>query len=203
MMRTLVIALCVLGLCTNVIAEDGATARHLLAGVHAFKDGRYAEALVELRVVARAPDAPDDLAFYLGPTLYKLGRYAEALDVFVTSRAAADALTDFYRGQTYYQLRMFRKARATFAALRSGGLGPALDDAAGRYVDQVDAAYRSSPAIDAIDYYIEQGLDLRARDPVLAAEYLDEARQVEALSPVRHRRAEIADALAALGRAPR
>jgi hypothetical protein len=203
MMRTLVIALCVLGLCTNVIAEDGATARHLLAGVHAFKDGRYAEALVELRVVARAPDAPGDLAFYLGPTLYKLGRYAEALVVFDTSRAAPDALTDFYRGQTYYQLRLFRKARATFAALRSAGLGPALDDAAGRYVDQVDAAYRSPPALDAIDYYLEQGLDLRARDPVLAAEYLDEARQVEALSPVRHRRAEITDALVALGRAPR
>lgn len=199
MMRAIVLAICVLGLSTTVVAQDGATARHLLAGVHAFKDGRYAEALVELRVVARAPDAPADLAFYLGPTLYKLGRYAEALDVFVSSRAAADALTDFYRGQTYYQLRLFRKARAIFVALRSGGLGPALDDAAGRYVEQVDAAYRTPPAPGAIDYYLEQGLDLRARDPVLAAEYLDEARQVEALSPVRHRRAEIADALAALG----
>ncbi|HET9623864.1 MAG TPA: hypothetical protein VFP84_20975 [Kofleriaceae bacterium] len=199
-MRALILAACMLAASASprALADDGGTTRHLLAGVHAFKDGRYAEALVELRVVARAADAPADLAFYLGPTLYKLGRYAEALDVFAASRVAPDALTDFYRGQTCYQLRLFRKARTIFAALRRAGLGPALDEAAGRYVAQVDAAYRSPPAIDAIDYYVEQGLELRARDPVLAAEYLDEARQVEALSPVRHRRAEIADALAAL-----
>ncbi|HEU4728661.1 MAG TPA: hypothetical protein VFT22_12245 [Kofleriaceae bacterium] len=179
-------------------AEDGSTTRHLLVGVRAFKDGRYDEALVELRLVARAPDAPADLAFYLGPTLYKLGRYEEALSVFVGSTAPADALTDFYRGQTCYQLRLFRKARAVFAGLRARGLGPALDEAAGRYVAQVDAAYRTAPAPASIDFYIAQGLELAGRDPLLAAEYLDEARQVEALAAAPHRHGEIITTLAAM-----
>jgi hypothetical protein len=195
--RFLCAALVAFGLCAEVRAEDSATTRHLLRGVHAFKDGRYDEALVELRLVARAADAPADLAFYLGPTLYKLKRYDEALVVFVTSRAAPDALTDFYRGETCYQLRLYRKARAVFAGLRARGLGPALDDAAGRYVAAVDAAYKLAPAPASIDYYLAQGLELAARDPALAGEYLDEARQVEALAAARHRRVEIVTALAA------
>ena len=178
-------------------ADDAATARHLLLGVRAFKAERYDEALVELRLVARSADAPADLAFYLGPTLYKLQRYDEALGVFAASRAAPDALTDFYRGQTYYQLRLFRKARAVFAELRARGLGPALHDAAGRYVALVDAAYQTPPAIASIDYYLAEGVERAGRDPAVAAEYLDEARQVEALAAARHRHLEIAEALAA------
>lgn len=180
-----------------VRADDAATARHLLLGVRAFKAERYDEALVELRLVARAPDAPADLAFYLGPTLYKLQRYDEALAVFAASRTAPDALTEFYRGQTYYQLRLFRKARAVFAELRSRDLGPALHDAAGRYLAIVDAAYQAPPAAATIDYYLDAGVERAGRDPVVAAEYLDEARQVEALAAQPHRHVEIVEALAA------
>lgn len=186
-----------LGASGELRADDGATARHLLLGVHAFKAERYAEALVELRLVARAPDAPVDLAFYLGPTLYKLQRYDEALAVFTVSRADRDALTDFYLGQTYYQLRLYRKARAVFAELRARGLGPALHDAAGRYVAAVDATYRTPPTAASIDYYLAEGLERAAADPIVAAEYLDEARQVEALAAEPHRHLEIVAALVA------
>jgi FimV-like protein len=172
------------------------TPAHLLAGVRAFKAGQYEAALVELRVVAHAPDAPADLAFYLGPTLYKLGRYREALVVFATSRAAPDALTDFYLGETYFQLTLYRKARGVFAGLRSRGLGPALDEAAGRYVDMVDLAYRAAPEVATIDAYLDGGLALVASEPVVAAEFLDEARQVEALGATRHRHPELVAALA-------
>lgn len=196
-MRILCAMVVALGIAGELRADDGATARHLLLGVHAFKAARYDEALVELRLVARAPDAPADLSFYLGPTLYKLGRYDEALAVFLASRAAPDALTDFYRGQTYYQLRLFRKARAVFAELGARGLGPALRDAADRYVAAVDAAYHAPPAAGAIDYYLAEGTQRAARDPAVAAEYLDEARQVEALAAEPHRHAEIVAALAA------
>lgn len=192
------VGLCLaLGASGDLRADDGATTRHLLLGVRAFKAERYTEALVELRLVARAPDAPSDLAFYLGPTLYKLQRYDEALAVFAASRAAPDALTDFYLGQTYYQLRLYRKARAVFAELRARGLGPALHDAAGRYVAAVDAAYQTPPATASIDYYLAEGLERAAADPIVAAEYLDEARQVEALAAQRHRHLEIVAALAA------
>ncbi len=178
-------------------ADDGATARHLLLGVRAFKAEHYVEALVELRLVARAPDAPADLAFYLGPTLYKLQRYDEALAVFVGSRGVPDALTAFYLGQTYYQLRLFRKARAVFAELRARDLGPTLHDAAGRYVAAVDAGYQTAPAATSIDYYLAEGLERAASDPVVAAEYLDEARQVESLAAQPHRHLEIIAGLAA------
>lgn len=196
-MRALCVALVLLGICAEPRADDSTTPRHLLLGVRAFKAGRYDEALVELRLVARAPDAPADLAFYLGPTLYKLKRYEEALVVFAASRAATDALTDFYRGETYYQLRMYRKARAVFAGLRARGLGPALDEAAARYIATVDAAYQAPPATGTIDHYLAQGRELAGSAPVLAAEYLDEARQVELLAARRYRRGEIVSALAA------
>src|SRR5947209_19249129 len=101
---------------------DDATSRHLLAGVRAFKAQRYEEALVELRVVQRAADAPADLAFYLGPTLVKLGRDREAIGVFVTSRAPSDALAEFFLGEAYYHARLYRKARGVFGALRARGL---------------------------------------------------------------------------------
>ena len=177
--------------------DDGATAAHLLAGVHAFRDGNYEEALVELRVVARAPDAPADLAFYLGPTLYKLGRYREALAVFVTSKAAPDPLTDFYLGQTYFQLNLFRKARGVFAGLHARGIGPVLDAAAARYLDTIDAAYSAAPGPEVIDFYADAGRGALASDPVVAGELLDEARQVEALARAPHRHAEIAGNLGA------
>lgn len=195
--RALCAALVVLTLSGVLRADDAAGPRHLLQGVRAFKAERYEEALVELRMAARGPNAPADLAFYLGPTLYKLHRYDEALAVFVTSRATPDALTDFYLGQTYYQLRLFRKARAVFAQLRARGLGPALEDAAGRYVSLIDATYQTPPPPGSIDYYLSEGVARAAGGAVIAAEYLDEARQVEVLAREPHRRLEILEALAA------
>jgi FimV-like protein len=195
-----IIAIVAIGLCGTAHgdgAPDGATARHLLAGVRAFKEARYEEALVELQIVARAADAPPDLAFYLGPTLYKLGRHREALAVFVTSRAAPDALTELYLGQTYYQLRLYRKARAVFAGLRNRGLGPVLDEAATRHVEAIDAAYQQAPETAVLEFYISEGTGLVARDPVVAAEYLDEARLVESLGRDHARHAEILGALGA------
>ena len=183
-------------LCPAARAEP-ATTRHLLAGVHAFQDGRYEDALVELRVVARAPDAPDDLAFYLGPTLYKLTRYREALAVFLTSKAARDELSDFYLAETYYQLGMYRKARAMFVGLRRRSVGPVLDAAAARYVAAVDAVYAAPVAAAVVDAYIVQASERAATEPLVAGEMFDEARQVEALLPGGHRHHEIIAALGA------
>src|SRR5439155_24332496 len=156
-MRAWWIAMLVLALALPAGADGGgSTARHLLAGVRAFKAGHYEDALVELRVVQLAPDAPPDLAFYLGPTLVKLGRDREAIDVFVTSRAQRDALTDFYLGEAYYHAKLYRKARGVFAGLRSRGLGPVLDEAAARYVAAVDAVYPAPPSDAVIDAYVAQ-----------------------------------------------
>lgn len=199
--RIFSILLTVLCMHGSATADEAATTRHLLAGVRAFKDARYEEALVELRVVARTLDAPADLAFYLGPTLYKLGRHREAIAVFVTSRAPRDALSEFYLGQAYYQAKLFLKARHVFAGLRTRGLGPTLDAAAARYVDAVDAAYDKPPTPTTIDVYIAQATEIAVTDPIVACELLDEARLVESLAPDRHRRSEILAALGAVGNA--
>jgi len=114
--------------------------------------------------------------------------------VFLASHAERDTLTDFYLAQTYYRLALYRSARAVFADLRTRGLGPALDEAAGRYVAEVDRGYAQAPEPVVVDAYVAQGLALS--DNRLAAAYLDEARQVEELLPERHRRDEIAWELA-------
>jgi tetratricopeptide (TPR) repeat protein len=159
----------------------------LLDGVRAFQAGDYARALADFEAVAQAPDPPPDMAFYLGPTLYKLGRYEEALAVFVAARAAtADALSSFYVGQTYYQLRLYRKARAVFVALRGRGLGPRLAAAAETYVALVDALDAAPVAPAAIDSYRARGQKLLAAgQAAVGAEFLDEARLIEALSAPR------------------
>jgi hypothetical protein len=194
-MRAAWVAIAVIGMCASAHADD-ATSRHLLAGVRAFKDARYEEALVELRIVQHAANAPADLAFYLGPTLVKLGHDREAIDVFVTSRAQRDALTDFYLGEAYYHAKLYRKARGVFAQLRSRGLGPVLDEAAARYIAAVDAVYQAPPANAVVDAYVALAREAAA-DPVYVGEMYDEARLVEGLAPSHHRHAEIVAALAA------
>jgi tetratricopeptide (TPR) repeat protein len=193
--KSWLVALVLVASAASARADGTSSARHLLAGVRAFRDAHYEDALVELRIVASSPDAPEDLAFYLGPTLVKLGRHREAVSVFVTSKAPRDALTDVYLGEAYYQLKLYRKARAVFVGLRSRGLGPVLDEAVARYIDAVDAVYRTPPNEATLDYYINAAKE--ERDPVVVAEFLDEARAVDALATAHPRHSQIVDALAA------
>ena len=179
-MRWLGIVCVIIALAVPAHADD-ATNRHLLAGVRAFKAHDYETALVELRVVQRAPDAPADLAFYLGPTLVKLGRDREAIDVFVASKAPPDALADFFLGEAYYHAKLYRKARGVFAQLRERGLGPALDEAAARYVAAVDNAYEITSGDAVIDAYVALARE-GAADAIFAAEAWDEARLVDELA---------------------
>jgi tetratricopeptide (TPR) repeat protein len=185
----------VLLLCAGALAEP--TQARLLDGVRAFQAGDYARALATFQEVEARPDAPPDLAFYIGPTLYKLGRYADALDVFLRARGDSDVLSGFYRAQTYYRLGLYRKARASFVELQGRGLGPRLGAAADLHVQLIDALFVTAPPAAAIDSYLAQGRQLVAAGrAALAAEYFDEARLVEALAPVPHRRDEILAALA-------
>src|SRR5262249_42359424 len=95
----------------------------------------------------------------------------------------ADALSGFYLGQTYYQLRLYRKARAAFVALRGRGLGPRLDAAAETYVTLIDALYAAPVAPASIESYRARGAELvAAGHGAVGAEFLDEARLIEALT---------------------
>jgi tetratricopeptide (TPR) repeat protein len=162
--------------------EPSRTTRHLLDGVRAFREGRFAEALVEFRVVERAPDAPVELSFYLGPTLYKLGRYKEALEVFLGSPSPRDEITEFYLGTTYYQLKLFDAARRSFTALK-GRLGPKLAEAAVRYVQEIDGLLIKTPLPSVTDRLFAQAhAALLANQTFTAGAFLEEALLMEARS---------------------
>jgi tetratricopeptide (TPR) repeat protein len=179
--RSLIIAL-VIFVSAGAAAEP--TSTRLLDGVRAFQSGDYGRALAAFEDVGSRADAPADLAFYLGPTLYKLGRYTDALDVFLRARGDADLLSGFYLAQTYYRLGLYRKARGLFVELRARGLGPRLGAAADLHVQLIDALFTAGPPPAAIDSYLTQGRKLVAAGrAALAAEYFDEARLVEALAP--------------------
>ena len=165
-------------------SPEGPTSSHLRNGVKAFQAADYPRALQEFEAVARAADAPPDLSFYLGPTLYKLGRYQDALAAFIAAGPPADALARFYLGQTYYQLRLYRKARDVFMGLRARGLGPRLGAAADEYVALIDRLYVNPPPDSAISAYVTTGQALAsAGKAALAAEYFDEARLAVAANP--------------------
>jgi tetratricopeptide (TPR) repeat protein len=103
----------------------------------AFKAQQYEVALAELeRMVAANPR--DVLALrYLGITLDRLGRYAEAIEAFQHALALEpdSAATHFHLGVTYYKARAPELARASF--VRSSQLAPETlyDQMAARYLD--------------------------------------------------------------------
>src|SRR5205085_1814454 len=109
-------------------------------------------------------------------------------------QAPPDALAEFFLGEAYYHARLYRKAHSVFTGLRTRGLGPALDEAAARYITAVDVAYEMTSADAVIDAYV--ALAREANEPVFAGEAWDEARMIDALASRHAHHAEIVSALA-------
>jgi tetratricopeptide (TPR) repeat protein len=137
----------VLLLASTVARADGADA-HLLAGARAFRAQQYDAALAEFRQVERAGGAAD-LALYLGPTLYKLGRFDEARQVLARAhrRGGTDAVAEYYLGLTWYHLGLVRLARSVFVGLDARDVGPKLAEGASRFVADLDARAAAAGAV--------------------------------------------------------
>lgn len=127
------------GLVGTAGANQPPVTEHLLAGVRAFRAGRFDTALVEFRRVEQSGGATD-LALYLGPTLYKLDRLEEARVVLAAYHrsGARDSVADYYLGLSYYRLGFLRLARETFLALDVHEAGPKLAEGARRFVAEID-----------------------------------------------------------------
>jgi tetratricopeptide (TPR) repeat protein len=134
--RLVVVALVLAGVAARADGVDG----HLLAGARAFRAQQYETALGEFQKVEKTGGAPD-LALYLGPTLYKLGRVDEARQVLARMHrhGPVDAVADYYLGLCWHRLGLLRLARTVFAAVDAGDAGPKLAAGAARFVADIDA----------------------------------------------------------------
>jgi len=83
----------------------------VLAGARLFRDGRYAESLVEFRVAERLGDP--DARGYAGAALVKLDRPEQAVEAFESPGApppGRDALLDHYHALACHETRLYLRA---------------------------------------------------------------------------------------------
>ncbi len=124
----------------------------LFDGVRAFRAERYEEALTLFQRIAAAGQAPD-IGFYLGMSLHKLGRHAEALAAFRAARRSGlrEPVADYYQAVSCYRLGMLERARQGFRALgaplvpkepgtpaKGPVLGPRLQLGAQRFLQAIE-----------------------------------------------------------------
>jgi hypothetical protein len=174
---------------------------HLLAGARAFREARYAEALVEFRV-AQGLGAPD-AARYAAVALVKLGRPEEAIEAFGgLDGHGPDALVDYYRAVAAFEARLYIAADRLLATIADRA-GPRIGEQVARMRADIAGALKAEPTTAAIDWYLERRGAARAEGHlVLAAAHGREAVALSERRPDRYRHAEAARATGAASAAP-
>jgi Flp pilus assembly protein TadD len=175
----------------------GDAGEHLLAGATAFREGRFAAALVEFRVAERlgAPEARP----YAGAVLVKLGRPEEAVEAFGPAPAAdEDALLSYYRALALRGAGLLLSAEAALAAIGDRS-GPRIAAEVSRLRAEIAAALGAGPKPADVDAALSRGAALRAEGRIgLAAATFHEAA-VLARRAGRHRLDEALRAAGELG----
>lgn len=192
---TLVIAAS--GLPSLARAQDDAQA-HLLEGAIHFREGRFAEALVEFKVAERL-GGPGEATWYLAATLTRLKRSAEALEAFARAEEVApdagDVLLDYYRAVASYEERLFLTARLILQDVASRA-GPRIAAEARKLESEIEPLFRAPPSTQTVDWYYERGMKaLQAGAPRRALAFLREAQALTQLRDDRHREGEVQAAL--------
>ncbi len=147
---------------------------HLLAGANAFREERFADALVEFRVAASL-GAPEGRT-YAATALVKLNRPEEAVEAFGPGASPGqDALLDYYRAMACYEAHLYQCADALLASVE-GRAGPRIAAMAAEVRTKVAAALAGEPSRESIDWYLARCSAERAgKRKVLAAAYCREA----------------------------
>ena len=147
---------------------------HLLAGARFFKDGKFAQALVEFRVAQKLGRA--EAAWYAGASLQKLGRAEEAVETFAAADPAGrDALLDYYRAMACYDARLYQCADRVLAQV-GDSVGPRIAAIVRETRAKIADALRSPPPA-AVEWYRARASEAEAKGrKALAAAYLEEAR---------------------------
>jgi hypothetical protein len=172
-------------LAATILGAAPGAGEHLLAGATAFREGRFAEALVEFRIAERL--GAEEARPYGAATLVKLGRAEEAVEAFGAVPADEDALLGYYRALA---LRGAGLLVASDAALAKVGdrSGPRIAAEVTRLRAEIAAALRAPPTAAAIDAALARGAALRGEGRVvLAAAVYREAAALAARRTDRHR----------------
>jgi len=181
-------------------AGDPGADRHLLAGADLFREGRFAEALVEFRVAERLGDA--EARRYAGVALVKLGRYEEAIDALGDPDRGEDPLMGWYRALAHEGAGLDASADALLGALGARA-GPKVSEQAARLRADLARRLAAVPERDEVDAALSRCAAVRLTDrPVLAAAVCREAAARAARRKDGYRLAEANAAGAARVEAP-
>ncbi len=147
---------------------------HVVAGARFFRDGRYAEALVEFQVARNL--GARDAAAYAGASLVKLGHFEEALEAFADAGTPGDdALLDYYRALACHGARLFARADAILAGIGDRA-GPKLAEQASRIRADLAPKLAAPPDPATLAWYRQRCGELRrARRAALAELFCEEA----------------------------
>jgi len=180
--------------------QPGAEA-HLAAGALAFREARYAAALVEFRVAQALGSS--EATSYAAASLVKLGRAEEAVEVFAEAHGAGDdAVLGYYRAIACYDARLYLCADRL--------LGEVAERAGPRIAEQVRKARAAiavelsrEPARASVDWFLDRCDQRRAEGrTALAGAYCDEAVALAGKRADRYRLTEAAAQRAALPARP-
>ncbi len=155
-------------LALSLSAGGSGADEHLLAGARLFRDGRFAEALVEFRVAQKlgAPEAGG----YAGASLVKLDRPEEAIEAFGgVEGAGRDALLDYYRATACYEARLYLAADRILAEVGARS-GPRVAEQSAKLRAEIATALAKEPSRAAIDWYLAQCAERRARGRTILAD---------------------------------
>lgn len=178
------------------VASGAPAEKHLVAGASHFREGRYAEALVEFRVAHSlgAPDAQE----YAAAALVKLERPEEALELFGDNRPGGDALLEYYRASACYAARLYTCADGILGSIRERA-GPRLATQIGEMHSRIAAELAKEPPAQAVDWYLQRCTERRDDSRrSLAAAYCREAAALANRRPDRYRLADAVTRLAQL-----
>jgi hypothetical protein len=188
-------------LAVTILGAAPGAGEHLLAGATAFREGRFAEALVEFRVAERL--GAEEGRPYAGATLVKLGRAEEAVEAFGATAADEDALLTYYRALALRGAGLLVAADAALARV-GGRSGPRIAAEVARLRAEIATALRAAPTPAAIDAALARGAALRGEGRVvLAAAVYQEAAALAARRTDRHRLETAVRAAEELGRVAR
>lgn len=181
-------------------ASAGAGAdEHLLAGARRFREGQFAQALIEFRVAEKMGQG-GDAVWYAAACLVRLNRPEDAVEAFAEAEQRAprarDELFDYYRAVACHDARLYLCADRLLAGVGERA-GPQIRDEARKLRIALQPVLRPEPAKTAIDWYHKRAAQAAQRGrPLLAHAYLEEAAALAARRSDRYRADEAAGALA-------